>query len=231
MILNMHKVERNQAPDGLVKLSEEFKKNYNDSTNMTDEWTNFSKSKLKKEVVDSLNEMYSGMCAYCEASISEVAFPNIEHFRPKSVFPLLCYEYSNKHCVCPSCNTNKKDKFDEKMIDPSVDNPEKHIKFEGYTAVAKDERGQMMIELLKINNEKRTHEKKDLFEKYTKAIEAVETFLLLKNKVSDEDWRLCKEASERLLLPIENNSCHGKQYCTMCKHNFLEYVKKLKKEL
>ena len=72
------------------------------------------------------------------------------------------FDYNNLNYACPKCNINKGTKYDEKMINPSVEDPEKHIYFKGDLAKAYDERGQIMIDVLDLNNSERTREKVNL---------------------------------------------------------------------
>ena len=45
-----------------------------------------------------------GKCAYCEAPISVVAFGDVEHYRPKSIYWWLAYCYDNYLASCQICN-------------------------------------------------------------------------------------------------------------------------------
>jgi len=61
-----------------------------------------SKTQLKKE---SHNK-----CAYCEASTAIVAYGDVEHYRPKSVYWWLAYTYDNYLYSCQICNQKYKGK-------------------------------------------------------------------------------------------------------------------------
>lgn len=51
-------------------------------------------------------------CAYCEAPTSLVAYGDVEHYRPKSVYWWLAYAYENYLVSCQLCNQKyKKAKF------------------------------------------------------------------------------------------------------------------------
>lgn len=51
-------------------------------------------------------------CAYCEASTSVVAHGDVEHFRPKSIYWWLAYDFDNYLFACQICNQlHKKDFF------------------------------------------------------------------------------------------------------------------------
>lgn len=63
-----------------------------------------SKAQLLKE---SANK-----CAYCEAPLKAVAYGDVEHFRPKSIYWWLAYNYENYLASCTLCNQAfKKDNF------------------------------------------------------------------------------------------------------------------------
>lgn len=51
-------------------------------------------------------------CAYCEAPLKVVAFGDVEHYRPKSIYWWLAYNYENYLASCTLCNqAYKKDHF------------------------------------------------------------------------------------------------------------------------
>ena len=90
------------------------------------------------EVVEVLHRMQHGKCCYCEMCIAESrSGRHVEHYRPKSLFPALTYQWNNLLLACADCNSAKLDKFpyseDRKPLlidpsDPSAD-PEDHIEF------------------------------------------------------------------------------------------------------
>ena len=63
-----------------------------------------SKDQLKVEAKDK--------CSYCEAPTSLVAYGDVEHYRPKSIYWWLAYNYENYLVSCQLCNQKfKKAKF------------------------------------------------------------------------------------------------------------------------
>ena len=69
----------------------------------SDRWK-ASKDQLKIESNDK--------CAYCEAPTSLVAYGDVEHYRPKSIYWWLAYNYDNYLVSCQLCNQKfKKAKF------------------------------------------------------------------------------------------------------------------------
>lgn len=65
-------------------------------------------------------------CAYCEAPLAVVAYGDVEHYRPKSIYWWLAYCYDNYLVSCTICNQAfKKDKFpivkeSDRLIGPVV---------------------------------------------------------------------------------------------------------------
>ena len=90
------------------------------------------------DVVQALLLMQHQKCCYCEMFISDSGSgKQVEHFRPKSVFKELEYDWNNLLLACADCNGAKSDMFPiswngEPLLvdpaDPALD-PEDHIEF------------------------------------------------------------------------------------------------------
>ncbi|MDX0518544.1 HNH endonuclease [Sinorhizobium medicae] len=63
-------------------------------------WTSSKWKSAKKR----LKFESSGKCAYCEASTDVVAHGDVEHFRPKSTYWWLAYDFDNYVFACQICN-------------------------------------------------------------------------------------------------------------------------------
>ena len=64
-----------------------------------------------------------GKCAYCEAPTSVVAFGDVDHYRPKSIYWWLIYCYDNYLVSCQLCNQRFKKKafpIQKKMRGPTI---------------------------------------------------------------------------------------------------------------
>jgi uncharacterized protein (TIGR02646 family) len=93
-----------------------------------------------QEILDSLGGMFHGKCAYCESQIRHVAYPNVEHYRPRggpNGNINLTFVWENLLLACGICNGRqyKSDKFPEvanggPLLNPCVDNPDDHLEFE-----------------------------------------------------------------------------------------------------
>lgn len=58
----------------------------------------------QKSIKSRLSKMFNDKCAYCESDIVHVDYGDIEHFKPKSKFPLRAVEWENLLLACSKCN-------------------------------------------------------------------------------------------------------------------------------
>lgn len=92
----------------------------------------------RPKVVQALHKMQDGKCCYCEDYIPDSGRgKEVEHFRPRSKFPHLAYDWNNLLLACTACNDAKSDQFptspggDPLILnpsDPALD-PEDHVSF------------------------------------------------------------------------------------------------------
>lgn len=67
-------------------------------------------------------------CAFCDGRIGTVSKKTVEHFRPKSRFPELAYDWENLFPCCDQCQSQKLEKFDEALLKPDAE----EYRFEDY---------------------------------------------------------------------------------------------------
>ena len=225
----MHKVIRNSAPKKLEEYNEKFLNEFNNKYDKKD-WEKFPYS-IKKEVVQSLNEMYNGLCAYCEGYVSDVSSPRIDHFKPKALFPELTFEYRNMNYSCEKCNGFKKEKWDELYFSPSEENPEKHIEFKGILAKSKDERGKAMIELVQLNHGDRDEIKHSIFNSMYRSVSVTEAYIDMVDYSNESAVKMLKKKLEEVIEAYDDFSSNKSQYCTMVRHNFKTRVDRFREEL
>jgi uncharacterized protein (TIGR02646 family) len=116
-------------------------------------------------VKKALEKSFNGKCAYCESVIGAVAAGHIEHYRPKSRYISLTFEWDNLLLSCPKCNstTYKGNKFPKAtdggpILNPCTENPNDHIEFVydaklGLAlAKGKTQRGETTINLFGLNS-------------------------------------------------------------------------------
>lgn len=74
--------------------------------------------------------MSNRKCAYCETLLSEESkYMEVEHYRPKNIYPDLVVEWTNLLPSCKGCNGKKSD-YDTGIFDfvhPVDDNPKDHL--------------------------------------------------------------------------------------------------------
>lgn len=64
-----------------------------------------------RDVKEALFKLYHKKCAFCE---QRVEVPQVEHFRPKSIYYWLAYSWDNLLLACSTCNTKKGNRFEIK---------------------------------------------------------------------------------------------------------------------
>ena len=127
-------------------------------------------------------------CAYCESRITKM-YNDVEHYRPKSIYYWLGYDWNNLLYACDLCNrTFKNNSFPLKdeakkvttpgnlsgeeplIINPADEDPANHIKFNRHIMVGITDKGNKTIELFHLNDrDKRAelvHDREVLFEDY-----------------------------------------------------------------
>jgi uncharacterized protein (TIGR02646 family) len=147
--------------------------------------------------------MFKHKCAFCESKISQVDYGQIEHFKPKSLYPTLCFEWDNFLLSCSLCNGtgSKGNKFpldaDEgPFINPVEENPDDFFRFEydetlkQFLVLPKNIRAVTMLKIIKINREElaehRTKEMFKILRFIDEVIESREKLELFLNYFSDD---------------------------------------------
>ena len=142
----MIKIQRTAEPQILSDHKETWKKDYLEAS-LAYHASNTSKNRRRKEtsgkrynhreVKKALRQMCNGKCAYCESHVSHVSHEHIEHYKPKSKYPDLCFEWDNLLLCCAICNGKqyKGDKFPLKneggpFVNPCKENPDDFFEFE-----------------------------------------------------------------------------------------------------
>lgn len=111
-------------------------KHKNGDLNIERDWKSARQTKPLKAVVATLQAMMGPRqrCMYCLDSHGA----DIEHFRPKAVYPKRMYEWPNLLLCCTECGRFKGNKFPMSgrqalLIDPTREDPWKHLDFDPVT--------------------------------------------------------------------------------------------------
>jgi uncharacterized protein (TIGR02646 family) len=137
----MIKIEKlQQPPEVLIGFGAEWTKALSNAIQQHGGYENIPKKQKEQlikfyrhdDIKAALFPISHYKCAFCEC-IPEEGGGNIEveHFLPKSLYPLLTFEWSNLLPVCRKCNGYKLDwdTGSKPILNPSVDNPEEYLAF------------------------------------------------------------------------------------------------------
>ena len=111
-------------------------KQKNGILNILDDWKSARQTKPLKAVVTTLQTMMGlrQRCVYCLDSHGA----DIEHFRPKAIYPKRMYHWPNLLLCCTECGRFKGNQFPMSgrqalLIDPTREDPWKHLDFDPVT--------------------------------------------------------------------------------------------------
>ncbi|GHU99396.1 hypothetical protein FACS189483_08610 [Spirochaetia bacterium] len=79
-----------------------------------------------KEITEPLFESSHGKCAYCECNVTESSYLEVEHYKPKSIYPEKVFDWENFLPSCSPCNKTKgtHDTGIAPIINPYITNPD-----------------------------------------------------------------------------------------------------------
>jgi len=132
----------------------------NDFLLHTSSHPNWKRKDFWVRALDDLYNLYGGVCAYCAQWIPEyVAGASVDHFKPKSKYQDLAYEWDNYRLASRRYNSRKGES--EKVLDPFVvepgwfilEMPSLLIKFNPVLAPALTTKIEDTINCLKLNDE------------------------------------------------------------------------------
>jgi uncharacterized protein (TIGR02646 family) len=146
-------------------------------------WHQVDNENVREILLKLLSEMSAEHCAYCDRSDSA---EEIDHFKPKRDFPRIAFEWTNLFPCCSVCNKAKGDQYDENLLRPD----EKNYMFElyfNYNATTGElepnnidntaqERANITIKILKLNEAKRCKQRLRAFRTRPKSIENIDDF-------------------------------------------------------
>ncbi|MCY3819241.1 MAG: TIGR02646 family protein [Gammaproteobacteria bacterium] len=112
----------------------------------------------RDDIRSSLEQMYGGLCCYCEGTIGTVSFGHIEHRRPKDSQPQHAFDWNNMHLACTLCNHAKANKWnaDAEILDSVHDRIPDHLSYrlEGARRWPETHRGATTIEHADLNRQR-----------------------------------------------------------------------------
>lgn len=105
---------------------------------------------------EALAKMTNGKCSYCEGGINSARSGQVDHFKPKALFPSLAYDWDNYFLACGGCNGAKSDQWPDvgEYLRPDRKDPAKQTLFKtdgSMDARRKDEEAKITIEHFDLN--------------------------------------------------------------------------------
>ncbi len=146
----MIKITKKDRPDELT---------YEVQKKLTDQYKENTKRAVWKKtyIIESLLQSSHRKCCYCECRLNVAGnYMEVEHFKPKSIFPDLVVDWDNLLPSCKRCNGNKSsfDTNKKPIIDPSKIDPGDHLRMMSYRLRPRkgSEIGKTTIDLLLLND-------------------------------------------------------------------------------
>ena len=116
----MMKLHRPAPPDWLTKHGEKWGQDYHKKKSAnpshTFRWRSYQKRAINHHLTPILRAMTKDHCSFCD--LLPVVPYTIEHFRPKSSFPLFAYHWENLFICCGFCQQAKLEFFAEALLKP-----------------------------------------------------------------------------------------------------------------
>lgn len=147
----MIKLERGKKPsylteDKVKELTLKFKSNKKLAV-----WKN-------EDIGSALLTSSSFKCAYCECLLqTEDSYMQVEHFKDKDKYPDDVVNWENLLPSCSRCNRKKwtHDVVANPIVNPYIDDPKSHLCQEAFRLYGKDEKGNLTISKLFLNDDER----------------------------------------------------------------------------
>lgn len=116
------KQNRPKTPEWLQKnykkWGKRYAKNIVEKPSYKFQWATYKGQKVNQQLTPLLAGITQKHCSFCDAfPMEERLLPTIEHFRPKSKYPLLAYVWHNLFLCCSLCQA-KNDNFDKRLLKP-----------------------------------------------------------------------------------------------------------------
>lgn len=199
----------------------------------------------------NFRKLYGACCAYCESRYDDVAYPQLDHFYPKSKeeYKIFTKEVRNLHYVCPRCNNLKGNKT-KSIFSPNwylnaenewtLTDPRKieselyyvgHLLYSLNITYGSTDRGKNTIELFNLNNDRYTirGHRAYLVENRLRILNNAYVLInnitnLLKNYSANIDSTILN-----LIQQLKEMTAYEAEFSTMILHNYGDLIIKLLK--
>ncbi len=105
------------------------------------------------ELKQHLVEEAHGKCVYCESKITHVYFGDVEHMKPKTLFPAERLDVTNLALACAMCNNAKGNFWDNGIpfLDPYADEPIEELLALGFIVAHRPGRQRARLTIAKLD--------------------------------------------------------------------------------
>ncbi len=122
----MNKIVRAAAPICLTyrnnyrKKGRRWQTRYASNPNAQFSWGTFRSQKMSLLIINALSPMTNNHCSFCDKNnvIKGGDRPTIEHYKPKTRWPLLSFVWNNLFLCCYQCQEYKNNEFHNELIKP-----------------------------------------------------------------------------------------------------------------
>ena len=183
----MMKLNRPDAPQWLTENASEWGQAWqrNQATGKDFKWAQYQRQSVRDKLLPLLrDEITKNHCSFCDGfPIESMLGETVEHFKPKSQFPLEAYAWRNLFLCCHICQ-KKGDEFSELLLKPDDFDYEfdRYFEFDAETGklspnrfnenTADQERAAVTIALYRLNDYNRPRARKLELKKFAANIDA-----------------------------------------------------------
>lgn len=118
--------EKQNTPWGLIENQEKWSRLFAEKlakgASDISPWAKHEKEYTNRKLIPILKEMTKNHCSFCDAYPLSTDGESIEHFKPKTKYPLLSHIWENLFYACFKCQEYKHDKFDDLLLKPDDTN-------------------------------------------------------------------------------------------------------------
>jgi uncharacterized protein (TIGR02646 family) len=180
-----------------------------------------------KEIKNPLFESSHGKCAYCECSVIESSYLEVEHYKPKSLYPEKVFDWENFLPACSHCNKIKgtHDTGIKSIINPYIIDPDDAFLFKRIQVKPKEgeyfEAAERTIDVCRLNDPRLINARAKILPKLEIASMALEVAIKNYNETSiAEKKQSLKRNIQEALSTADLTQEDSAVYAGFCRHFF-----------
>lgn len=152
------------------------------------QWKTWENTPVNQLLLEPLSEMTAGHCAYCDWFPTDCGTdPTIDHFKPKTRFPLEAYAWPNLYLACRQCQRKADSELTEAQFNLLLRPDESEYSFEKFfiykyltgeiepnprASSSNYHRAELTIRVLRLNSEGRPAARKRMLSVFEKLDDA-----------------------------------------------------------